>query len=213
VDPFTIATIASAGINAIGKLMSGSSAAAIDRNQAAAYGTQALTAQSNTDLLNKQADIADLGVDFAGSKEKQALAKIADAGRQTLAAQRSYFAGSHLDPTFGSPLLAQAITAGRVATDMDLAKASFAVDKANALTTEANIRGQAVGQAGQALTSLYNQSSALMKGSADQMAGYFGAATALLSGASSLGNSGGFSMPKLDLSGVGFNPIAGAAGA
>lgn len=210
-DPFTIAMAASAGINAIGKLMGGASASAMDANQAAAYGVQAKTAQTNTDLLNKQADVADMGVDFAGSKEKQALGKIAEAGRQTLSAQRSYFAGNHLDPTFGSPLLTQAITAGRVATDMDLAKASFAVDKANALTTEANLRGQAAGSAGQALTSLYNQANAQMKGSADMTAGYLGAASALLSGAGSLGK--GASMPKLDFSGAGFNPIAGASGA
>lgn len=210
-DPFTLAAVAGAGINAVGKLMGGASAAAMDANQAAAYGVQASTAKTNTDLLNTQADIADLGVGFAGSKEKQALGKIAEAGRQTLSAQRSYFAGNNLDPTFGSPLLAQALTAGRVSTDMDLAKASFAVDKANALSTEANIRGQAAGSAGQALSSMYGQLNANLKGSADMTAGWLGAGTALLSGVGAL-KSGGFSMPKLNFSGFGFNPIAGAAG-
>lgn len=210
-DPLTLMTIASTGITAIGKLMAGSSASAIDKNQANAYGVQAGVAQTNTGLLNEQADVAGMGVDFAASKEREQLGKIAEAGRQTLSAQRSYFAGNNLDPSFGSPLLAQAMTAGRVATDMDLAKTSFAIDKANALSNEAALRGQAAGSAGQALTSLYSQASTQMKGSADMTAGYLGAATSLLSGAADIAK-GGFSMPKFNLSGLGFNPIAGAAG-
>lgn len=211
-DPFTLAMIAGAGIGAIGKLMGGASASAMDSVQANAYGAQAGVAQTNTELLNKQADVAGMGVDFAASKEREQLGKIAEAGRQTLSAQRSYFAGNNLDPSFGSPLLAQALTAGRVATDMDLAKTSFAIDKANAMSNEASLRGQAAGSAGQALTSLYGQLGAVMKGSADMTAGVLGAATSLLSGVGAAGKVAGFSMPKFDLSGLGFNPIAGAAG-
>ena len=195
-DPFTLAMLAGAGINAIGKLMGGASASAIDSIQAQA-------AQTNTELLGTQADIAHMGVDFAASKERLSLGKIAEAGRQTLSAQRSYFAGNNLDPTFGSPLLVQAMTAGRVATDMDLAKTTFAIEKANALGNEAALRGQAAGSASQALA--YT-----VKGSADETAAVFGAATSLLSGVGAVGK--GFSMPKFDFSGLGFNPIAGAAG-
>ncbi len=212
-DPFTLAMIASSGVSAIGKLMAGASSSAMDKLQAQAYGVQAQTSETNTGILNEQADVAGLGVDFAASKEREQLGQIAEAGRQTLSAQRSYFAGNNLDPTFGSPLLMQAMTAGRISTDMDLAKTSFAVDKANALSNEASLRGQAAGSAGQALTSLMNQSSALMKSSADLTAGYLGAATSLLSGAAGVAKGGGsFSMPTMNLTSFGFNPIAGASG-
>ena len=189
-DPFTIAALASTGINIVSKLFAGDQSSKVDRAQADAYGVQAKAAQTNTDLLNGQADVAALGIDFAASKERHALGQIEDAGRDTLAAQRSYFAGGNLDPTFGSPLLIQALTAGRVATDVDLAKTSFAIDKANAISNEASLRGQAAGSAGQALTSLYGQLSALTKGSGDSLAGYLGAGTALLSGVGSIGKGG-----------------------
>lgn len=200
-DPFTLAMVAGAGVSAIGKLMGGASSSAIDQVQAQAYATQAKVAQGNTSLLDQQADVAGLGVDFAASKESSTLGKIAEAGRQTLSAQRSYFAGSNLDPTFGSPLLAQAVTAGRVATDMDLTKASFAIDKANALSSEASLRGQAAGSAGQALNALLGQSGAMIKSSADLTAGYLGAATSLLSGIGAVGK--GMSFPSLGGSGSG----------
>jgi len=192
-DPFTIAMMASTGLNAIGKLMGGASSSAMDAVQANAYGVQAGVARTNTDLLNSQADVAGMGVDFAASKENATLGKIAEAGRQTLSAQRSYFAGNNLDPSFGSPLLAQALTAGRISTDIDLAKTSFAIDKANALGNEAALRGQAAGSAGQALTSLYGQLGAMMKGSSDMTAGILGAGSALLSGVTGMAKGGGFS--------------------
>lgn len=176
-EPFTFAMLAGAGINALGKLMGGASSSAIDSIQAQA-------ANANTELLDKQADVAHMGVDFAASKEREQLGKIEEAGRSTLSTRRSYFAGNNLDPTFGSPLLVQAMTAGRVATDRNLAGASFAIDKANALSNEANLRGQAAGSAATAL-------GATIKGSADMMAGVLGAGTALLSGASAVGGFGG----------------------
>lgn len=211
-DPFTLAMVAGTGVSAIGKLMAGASSSAMDQVQAKAYGVQAQTAQTNTGILNEQADAADMGVDFAASKEREQLGKIAEAGRQTLSAQRSYFAGNNLDPTFGSPLLVQAMTAGRISTDMDLAKTSFAVDKANALSNEASLRGQAAGSAGQALNALLGQSGALMKSDADLTAGYLGAATSLLSGVGIAGKFGGLSMPSLNLTSAGFNPISGVSG-
>lgn len=209
-DPFTLAMLASTGINAVGKLMGGASASAMDKIQAQAYGVQAGVAQTNTDLLNTQADVAGMGVDFAASKENATLGKIEEAGRQTLSAQRSYFAGNNLDPSFGSPLLAQALTAGRISTDLGLAKTSFAIDKANALGNEAALRGQAAGSAGQALMSLLGQSGANLKSSSDMMAGILGAGQALLGGAGTVGKSGGFG--SINLSSLGFNPIAGASG-
>ncbi|MFT4115423.1 hypothetical protein [Bradyrhizobium sp.] len=210
-DPFTLATVASAGVNAIGKLLSGSSSSTIDKMQAQAYGVQADTAKTNAGILNTQADIAGMGVDFAASKERAALGKIAEIGRTTLASQRSYFAGNNLDPTFGSPLVVQAVTAGRIATDMDLTKAQFSIDAANAKTTEASLRGQAAGAESSALTAMIGQAGAMAKSSSDMMAGILGAGSAFLSAAGSLGK-GGFSMPQLNLTSFGFNPIAGISG-
>jgi hypothetical protein len=238
-DPFTIASLIGTGVNVVGKLMGGSSSAAMDRAQSQAYLTQAEGYDTqakvydtkasidnlNTGILNEQADVAGMGVDFAASKERDTLGKIAEAGRQTLSAQRTYFAGNNLDPTFGSPLLAQAMTAGRIATDMDLAKTSFAIDKANALSNEATIRGQAAGSVGQGLSDMLSASAtrlsasaarasagmALQKADADTQAGYFGAATALLSGVGGL-KGYSFSMPTFNLTSAGFNPIAGVSG-
>lgn len=224
-DPFTIAALVGTGVNAIGKLMGGASSSAMDRIQQQGYETQAKVFDTrvgidslNTDLLGKQADIAGMGVDFAGSKEREQLGKIEEAGRQTLSAQRSYFAGNNLDPTFGSPLLVQAMTAGRVATDRDLAVTSFAIDKANALSNEATLRGQQAGSVGQGLSDMLSASAARlsaagagMKADADTTAGYFGAATAMLSGVGALKGSS-FSMPTLNLTSAGFNPIAGVSG-
>lgn len=216
-----------AGVNAAGRLQASASQVAIDRlqsqaylSQSAGFNSQADLAKTNTGILNEQADAAAGGYEIAASKEKQALAAIAEKGRQTLASQRSYFAGNHLDPSFGSPLLTQTITAGRVATDMDLAKASYAVDRANVSSNIATLRGQAAGASAQhlsllqsSLNALYGAEGATMKAGSDAQAGMFGAATALLSAGSTIASSGmSFSMPKLDFSSVGFNPIAGAAG-
>lgn len=190
-DPFTLAMVAGTGLNVFGKLMSGSSSSAIDKMQAQAYGARADAAKLNVDLLNSQADVAHEGIGYAASKERETLGKIAEAGRTTLAAQRSYFAGGNLDPTFGSPLLVQSLTAGRIKTDMGLAETSFAIDKANVLSNEANIRGQAAGQAATALSSIYSMKAMNEKADADLMAGYFGAGTALLSGIGMAGKFGG----------------------
>src|ERR1700694_4491866 len=133
-DPFTLLAAAGTAVNVIGKLMGSSSSSAIDALQAQAYQKQGQIGDLNASLLSEQADVAHQGIDFAASKEASTIGKITEAGRATLAAQRSYFAGGNLDPSFGSPLLVQAMTAGRVATDIGVAKASFAIDKANTLS-------------------------------------------------------------------------------
>lgn len=188
---------ASAGVNAVGKLMSGASQSAMDALQAKQYDNRAALDDTN-------AEIAGMGVDFAASKEKTELGKIAEAGRSTLAAQRSYFAGSNLDPSFGSPLLVQGQTAGRIQTDINIAETSYAIDKANALTSKASYQSQSA-------SDLLSASMARYKGDADMTAGVLGAASALLSGLSgSPGGGGGFG--KVDLTNFGFNPIQGMTG-
>lgn len=189
-DPFTLLAIAGTGINIIGKLMGSSSASAMDALQGQAYAKSGEIGDFNAGLLSGQADIAHEGIDFAASKEASTIGKITEAGRATLAAQRTFFAGGNLDPTFGSPLLAQALTAGRVTTDIDLAKASFAIDKANALTTEANIRGQAATSKGNADVARINAQIMAQKVDSDTMAGYFGAASSFLSGGAAIAKGG-----------------------
>jgi hypothetical protein len=191
-DPFTIAALGSTAINVVGKLFGGSSASAADEAQAASYDRRAGIDDFNAMLYGTQADVAHLGVDFAASKERTELGKVFEAGRQTLAAQRSYFAGGNLDPTFGSPLLVQAVTAGRVSTDAEIAKASFAISKADALTTEANLRGQSYSATLQAGSDRASASALRDKGDADMISGFLGAGTSLLSGVGSM-SGGGFS--------------------
>ncbi|MCK1407657.1 hypothetical protein [Bradyrhizobium sp. 76] len=176
-DPFTIALVASAGVNAIGKLMGGASSSAMDALQGKAYDNKA-----SLDGVN--AEIAGMGVDFAASKEKTELGKIAEMGRSTLAAQRSYFAGGNLDPSFGSPLLVQGQTAGRIQTDMNIAAASFDIDKANALTSKASYQAQGA-------SDMLSATMARYKGDADMTAGIIGAGSALLSGVSAMGGGAG----------------------
>lgn len=192
-EPFTMALMAAGtGANMIGKLMGGASSKAMSAITSQIHGNNAGIANSNADTLDTQADIADMGVDFSWSKAKTQISRIEEQGRQVLSSQRSYFAGNNLDPTFGSPLLMQAITAGRVQSDIDLTKAGAAIEAADARTRAANIRAQSAGQRGNALTSLYQQAGAQMKGDADMTAGYLGAATAFLSGATSFATGGGF---------------------
>jgi hypothetical protein len=198
-DPFTMALAAAGnGINAVGKLLGAASSSTIATMQADNF-------RGRERLDNLNADIARMGVDFAAAKERTELNKVAEAGRQTLSAQRHYFAGGNLDPTFGSPLLVQAMTAGRVATDMDIVKANFAIDKANAQTAEAGYREQA--RSDLVSAQMYD-----MKADSDLMAGVFGAAQSLLSFGSSAAGGGGGGFGKLNLSSFGFNPISGASG-
>lgn len=175
-----------AGAGIIGNLLSGSSRKAGSALQSASYGAQADLARANTDILNTQADTAELGVDFAASRQRMQLGQIMEQGRQTLAAQRSYFAGNHLDPSFGSPLVTQAVTASRIQSDVDMTGVNFEVERANVKSNVATLRGQAAGSAGQALTALYGKAAAEIGGSAAETAGWFGAGTALLKGFSGM---------------------------
>lgn len=212
-DPFTLAALGS-GVNALGKLLSGASSNAISKLQSQVYEVNAEVGKTNADILSKQADVAELGEGFAWAKGRVQQARIEDAGRQTLASQRSFFAGNNLSASFGSPLLIQALTAGKVQTDVDLTRAGAAIEAANAKSTAANIRGQAAGQQANSLSNLVSSIGARIKGNADLTAGFLGAGTALLSGASSF-SKGGFSLPNfsIDLSNFGFNPVAGLTGA
>lgn len=203
---FPLLAIGGGVVNAIGKLMAGASSKAIAGLQSQVYGTNADVSKTNAEILNTQADTAELGIGFAWAKERTQQARIEDAGRQTLASQRSFFASNNLSSSYGSPLLIQALTAGKVQTDVELTRAGAAIEAANAQTTAANIRSQAAGQQANSLSNLVSSIGARIKGDADMTAGILGAGTALLSGF-------GAAKGGINLSGFGFNPVAGATGA
>jgi hypothetical protein len=186
--------------------------------QAELYGLNAETAKGNVALLTTQAEIAGMGEDFAYAKARLAKGRISEKGRVTLAAQRTEFAARNVDPAFGSPLVAQAATAGRIAQDLDLTDATAAVEAADAKTRQAGILGQAAGAQGQVVSSIGQQLTASLKAGGlfsksedDLAAGFLGAATSLLSMGASLGGGGGGG-GGINLSGFGFNPIGGASG-
>jgi hypothetical protein len=175
-DPFTLAAIAGAGVGAIGKLMAGASSSAMDRIQSQIYATNAGIEQQNAKNLEGQATVA-------ADEGNLTVGRIQQQGAATIASQRNFFASSNVDPTYGSPLLTMARTASRVASDVDIARASAALQSANFKT-------QSAGQQGQALTSLLQESGADMKSSSDLTAGYLGAATSLLTGIGAAGGIG-----------------------
>lgn len=207
-DPFTIGlAMASTALSAYGKLSAAASQAFADKaegdlqlRQADLYGLNAETAKSNVAVLTSQAEIAGMGEDFAYAKARLQKGRISEKGRVTLAAQRAEFSSRNVDPTFGSPLLTQALTAGRVAQDLDLTDAGAAVEAADAKTRKSAILNQAAGAQGQVVSSIGQQLTAQLRARSlftrsndDVKAGVIGAASSLLSGASSLAGSGAFS--------------------
>jgi hypothetical protein len=185
------------GFSAIGKLQAASQAAGLDKIQAQIYATNAGIDQGNAASLESQATVAAGGEGVAAAEGNLNVARIQEQGRQVLAQQRSYFSSTNVDPTYGSPLLTMARTASRVASDVDIARASAAISSANAQASSASLLTSAAGQQGQALGALLQESGAKQKEQSDMVAGFFGAATALLSGTSSAfssfggGDSGG----------------------
>lgn len=207
-DPFTIGlAMASTALSAGGKLFGAASQAKADTaeggmllQQSDLYGLNAETAKHNVGILTTQAEIAGMGEDFAYAKARLQKGRIIEKGRETLSAQRAEFSSRNLDPTFGSPLLTQALTAGRVAQDIDLTDAGAAVEAADAKTRKSGILNQAAGAQGQVVSSIGQQLTAATKARAlftksndDVTAGVIGAASSLLSGGASMGKAGAFS--------------------
>jgi hypothetical protein len=191
--PVTLGLLmAGTAVNAFGKISAGANSLQHALDMAPLYDANVTTSNLNADMLSDQADVAGMGVDFAWSKARKKIADLQDKGREVIAAQRSYFSAGNLDPSFGSPLLAQAITAGRVATDVDMIEAGAKIEEADALTRKANLLTQSAGQRGNALTQLYQKLSTIAKGNADMEAGFFGAASTLLSAGYAASTGGAF---------------------
>lgn len=203
-DPFTAGA---AGVAAVGKLLGGAAQSKQDRAdaelsliQANLYGLNAETAKTNVRLLSTQAEIAEMGEQTAYARARLQKGRISEQGEATLSAQRAEFANRNIDPAFGSPLVTQAITAGRIAQDLELTDAGAAIEAADAKTRGAVLRGQAAGAQGQVVSSIGQQLTATLKARSlfskandDMLAGYIGAASSLLSGGAALGTAGAFS--------------------
>lgn len=162
--------IGSAGVAAGGSIIGG-----MRGSQAARL--QAEIARGNTELLVRQAEVqrGEAGLArtrgaFEETRQRTALGHV-------LGGQAAHFGGSGLDANSGSPLLLAAATAAQGEVDAGLIRAQSSLDAASALGRAAGTLNQAAGQAGQAYASA-------QKGDDAMLAGIFGAATAMLSGAS-----------------------------
>lgn len=219
-DPFTIGmalvSVAGGALDIYGKISAGDAKARqmydeglLSLDMAKLYGINAETAASNVELLTTQAEIAGEGTKLAYAKAALTKGRISETGRVTLAAQRAEFASRNIDPTFGSPLLASGLTAGRIAADMDLTDAQGAIEAADALSKRANIINAAANERGKAVTAIGQQLTAtkralsLFRGGEDaESAAGLGALSSLLSVGGSLagkfggGGGGGGELPN-----------------
>jgi hypothetical protein len=159
------------------------------------YGAEADAALGNLDLLRTQAQIAHGNVDIAQAKGRLNESRVADAGEKVLTGQKVSFAGRHIDPTYGSPLVMAAKTAGDIETDMGLVRAGTAIEVAGALTGVANIQQQALGQAnaavtarGNAVLSIMNAGMSLQNADAAGRSMIYGVATTMLTGGAKIWN-------------------------
>lgn len=153
---------------------------------------------SQADVLGSQADAAELGVNFAYAKGRQAEADVRYAGEATEGTQRHWYASNHLDPAYGSPLLHAALTASQVEHDVGIVRASAQIDAADAETRRINIEtqrvnvmGQRVSTLSQAFSASTNAEVARVKANEAAKAGWIGAGTAFLKTASKVASAGG----------------------
>lgn len=174
-DPVTLmlmGTAVAGGVTgAVGSIKGGNIAASADALQGRTFGASA-------ELLATQAEIAKSAGALAYARGRVQEGRIEQQGRDVASAQHVHFASNYLDPAYGSPLLLQAKSAMQVETDLSLVRAGEAVDAADALTKAANIEGSSMTAYGQS-AGAYSRSI----GASD--AGFYGAATDLLKGASS----------------------------
>jgi hypothetical protein len=123
-DPFTLMALGGSAVSAVGSVTGGIQAnngagitADFLQHNAAIQSGNADLALGNVDILKKQADVMRESGDVARARARVALAKTQDQGDAVSGAQIAHFASSNLDPTSGSPLLLQLLTASRVKGD------------------------------------------------------------------------------------------------
>lgn len=175
-DPITLLTAGASIIGGISK--SGSDAAT------------ASAAAGNAAVAGKLADVQTLGADTASQKAGFDEARLRTQVGQVLGQAKTYYAAHNLDPTFGSPLLIQGMTAAQGEVDAGLVRAEGANARAQQLAAAAST---AAGGA----SSSWQAAAATEQSQNDLIAGVFGAGTALLKGGAtpwaglSLGSSSG----------------------
>lgn len=174
--------LAGAGMRAYGTYQAGQAQAEGEDFRAKVLGINAGIADSDAALIRTQAETVRQGERIIVARGTFNEQKVADEGRKVLAEQRVTAVARNLDPTYGSPLLLQARTAGRVQADVELIRAGTDVERAEVKTRAANLEAQASGQVGAAFTARANQLMALRRASSARLAATLGAGTALLSG-------------------------------
>lgn len=197
-DPVSLMLMAvGTGISAYGKISAGNATGAADALQSRTFSTSA-------DLLETQAEIAKSGAALAYARGRVQEGRIIQQGRDVASGQHLFFSSNNLDPAYGSPLVLQAKSAMQVETDLNLVRAGEAVDAADALTKSANLEGQSMSARASAL-------GATERGIGAVRAGYIGAATDLLKGASSFGVGTGFGSDLVSSAKFGFSALSGAS--
>ncbi|MBI5112869.1 MAG: hypothetical protein HZA68_12950 [Rhodovulum sp.] len=182
-DPLTIMMLAGTALGGLGKLVGGSMGQEIADLQAEIGRTNVANLQRKAGLERDQAGYAYAQGSLAESRTRAQLDRV-------MGGQTAFAAAGGLDPTTGSPLLLEGFTAAQGATDVALIRANALTGAAAAYSRSASTMADAATAAGQALA-------AEMKGDQDMVAGIFGAASTLLTGAGQawkgLGGTGGAS--------------------
>lgn len=175
--------------------------------QAQDFGQRSEVASSNLDLLRTQAAAARLNIPIVEAKGRLQEARLVEQGDRVESAQVVHFAYSNIDPSFGSPLVLAAKTAGDIQTDVNLNRAATGIAKAQALTQVANIEQQGLGMAEEAVTSRQNALLTIKRGqtyagdvSGAARAGQIGAAAGFLSGVEGAFNSVSRAIPSSGIS-------------
>lgn len=185
---------ASAGggiLSSISAIRSGYSTKAFDDLQATILGDNAGTLRQQAGLIDSEASTAELGVDVALAKGRYQEGQVRYAARQTEATQQHWYASSNLDPSYGSPLLHEALTSAQAETDVGMVRASSMMEAADAKTRVANLYAQKVGLIGQAGSDDVNAMVARLKGSDAVTGGYFSAGAQFLGAIGKAASGGG----------------------
>lgn len=170
--------------SAFGAIFEGENTAQQAEFQSRIYGINADIARSGVVLLKGQAELAVESADLAYAKGALAESRARRQGDEVASAQAVHFASAHLDPASGSPLLLAARSASELQADVDLIRAGAAVEGAEAFGRAAELEQRALAAEGQVFTARVGQASSQAKASSARIAGYIGAGTAILKGAS-----------------------------
>lgn len=167
-DPITMFAMAlGSGINAAGKLAGGYQSAHTAELSSSIKKSNALLLKDQADaLLTTGTQNADTRASFEQWRTGQRLDGV-------LAKQTAFRSNQGLDPFAPSPMLLAASSIAQAELDAGLIRARGVAEKADVSTRVADIYGRAAGQWGDA-------NALTAKAASDRMAGWFGAATALL---------------------------------